>query len=48
MAQADAISPHSADATLRHGFLHNIPHYREIVAAWARHVAGTEAASGSG
>ncbi len=32
MAQAAAIS----DATLRQGFLRNIPHHREIVAAWAR------------
>ncbi len=36
MAQADAITRHSPDATLRQGFLHNIPHHREIVAAWAR------------
>lgn len=37
MAQADAI----ADATLRRGFLHNIPHHQEIVVAWAqRHPAG--------
>jgi tetratricopeptide (TPR) repeat protein len=35
MAQADAITRHSPDATLRQGFLHNIPHHREIVAAWA-------------
>ena len=48
MAQAEAITRHSPDATLRQGFLHNIPHHREIVAAWARHVAGNEAASGSG
>ena len=33
MAQADAIP----DAALRHGFLTQIPHHREIVAAWARH-----------
>jgi hypothetical protein len=48
MAQADAITRHSPDAALRQGFLHNIPHHRAIVAAWARHVAGDEAASGSG
>jgi hypothetical protein len=35
MAQADAINRHSPDATLRQGFLHHIPHHREIVAAWA-------------
>ena len=35
MAQAEAITRHSPDATLRQGFLHNIPHHREIVAAWA-------------
>jgi class 3 adenylate cyclase len=31
MARADAIG----DAALRQGFLNNIPHHREIVAAWA-------------
>ena len=31
MAQADAIT----DAALRQGFLQNIPHHREIAAAWA-------------
>jgi tetratricopeptide (TPR) repeat protein len=36
MAQADAISQHSADPSLRHGFLNNIPHHREIMAAWLR------------
>ena len=40
MAQADAIgrdsSQHGADPALRQGFLSNIPHHREIVAAWAR------------
>jgi len=40
MAQADAIgrdgSQHDADPALRQGFLSNIPHHREIVAAWAR------------
>ena len=35
MAQADSISQHSADVALRQGFLQNIPHHREIVAAWA-------------
>ena len=40
MAQADAISrdssQHGADPALRQGFLSNIPHHREIVAAWAK------------
>ena len=36
MAQADAISRSSTDATLRQGFLQNIPHHREIVASWAK------------
>ncbi len=36
MAQADAISRSTTDATLRQGFLQNIPHHREIVAAWAK------------
>ena len=44
MAQADAIggessresSQHGADLALRQGFLSNIPHHREIVAAWAK------------
>ncbi len=36
MAQADAISRSTTDATLREGFLQNIPHHREIVAAWAK------------
>jgi tetratricopeptide (TPR) repeat protein len=36
MAQADAIGRSSDDATLRHGFLNNIPHHRAIVAAWAQ------------
>jgi hypothetical protein len=35
MAQADAVT----DATLRQGFLLNIPHHRDIVAAWAKRVA---------
>ncbi|MFO1305523.1 MAG: adenylate/guanylate cyclase domain-containing protein [Burkholderiales bacterium] len=35
MAQADAIT----EAALRQGFLHNIPHHREIVAAWSEHNA---------
>lgn len=43
MAQADAISQHSNDAALRHGFLHNIPHHRAIVSAWGkRDTAGAE------
>ena len=44
MAQADAItressqdsSQHGAGPALRQGFLSNIPHHREIVAAWAK------------
>ena len=48
MAQSDAITRHSPDAALRHGFLQNIPHHREIVAAWdGRTVAGSAAASTS-
>jgi predicted ATPase len=43
MAEADAISQHDsqhgADPTLRHGFLHHIPHHRAIVAAWAGRMA---------
>jgi class 3 adenylate cyclase len=35
MAQADAITRHSPDAALRQGFLHDIPHHRDIVATWA-------------
>jgi len=42
MAQADAISRSSSDAKLRQGFLHNIPHHREIVAAWAKRDAASE------
>jgi hypothetical protein len=38
MAQAAAIT----DATLRRGFLQNIPHHREIVAAWPRRGAADE------
>ena len=34
MTQADAISRQSTDPALRHGFLNNIPHHRQIVAAW--------------
>ena len=41
MAQADKIT----DATLRHMFLHNVPHNREIEAAWARR--GTEGGAGA-
>ena len=41
MAQADTIDGSATDPTLRNGFLHNIPHHREIVAAWTkRDVAG--------
>jgi len=36
MAQADAIGRSTTDPALRHGFLQNIPHHREIVAAWAQ------------
>jgi hypothetical protein len=32
MAQAESLT----DTTLRQGFLHNIPHHRAIVAAWAK------------
>ena len=35
----DALQAHAvrlSEAALRHGFLNNIPHHREIVAAWAR------------
>ncbi len=39
MAQAQAI----ADPALRQGFLQNVPHHREIVAAWATGGAGGEA-----
>jgi tetratricopeptide (TPR) repeat protein len=42
MAQADAISRSTTDATLRQGFLQNIPHHREIVAAWARQATSAE------
>jgi hypothetical protein len=41
MAQAGAIS----DATLRQGFLHNIPFHREIAAAWAMQGAAINAAT---
>ena len=36
MEQADAIGRSSTDAALREGFLQNIPHHREIVAAWGQ------------
>ena len=39
MAQADAISQHSTDPALRHGFLNHIPHHRAIVAAWAGRIS---------
>ena len=39
MAQADAISQHSTDPALRHGFLNHIPHNRAIVAAWAGRIS---------
>ena len=42
MAQADAISRSSTDATLRQAFLQNIPHHREIVAAWAKRDVASE------
>ena len=41
MAQAEAIP----DAALRQGLLQNIPHHREIVAAWAQRGAGAEGAA---
>ncbi len=41
-AQADAISRSTNDATLRQGFLQNIPHHREIVAAWAKRDVASE------
>ena len=40
MAQAETIN----DATLRQGFLHHIPHHREIVAAWAKRDLPSETA----
>ena len=46
MAQADAISRPSADPALRHGFLNNIPHHREIVAAWAVQISNRTAEPG--
>lgn len=36
MIQADAISHPNADPALRHGFLQDIPHRREILAAWVQ------------
>lgn len=42
MAQADTISRSTTDATLRQGFLQNIPHHREIVAAWAKRDVASE------
>ena len=42
MTQADTISRSTTDATLRRGFLQNIPHHREIVAAWAQRSAASE------
>jgi hypothetical protein len=44
MAQADAIP----DAALREGFLRNIPHHRDIVAAWAQAVSRDSRANRSG
>ncbi len=35
MTQVDAICRSCTDATLREGFLQNIPHHAEIVTAWA-------------
>ena len=35
MAEADAITRSNPDPALRHGLLNNIPHHRDIVAAWA-------------
>ena len=42
MAQADAITRHSADHALRHGFLQNIPFHRDIMAAWSQRGAQSE------
>jgi len=42
MAQAEAIGRCTTDATLRQGFLQNIPHHREIVAAWAKRDVASE------
>jgi len=36
IAQADAISQHGADPTLRQGFLKNVPHHREIAVSCAK------------
>jgi class 3 adenylate cyclase/tetratricopeptide (TPR) repeat protein len=41
MAQADAISRSTTDATLRQGFLQNIPHHRKIVASWEKRDASS-------
>jgi hypothetical protein len=37
MRQVDAIAQNGSDPALHHGFLHNIPHHREIVLAWMQH-----------
>jgi class 3 adenylate cyclase len=39
MAQADAIGQHAVGADSKQGFLHNIPHHREIVALRSKHSA---------
>jgi class 3 adenylate cyclase/tetratricopeptide (TPR) repeat protein len=41
MVQADTIT----DSALRQGFLRNVPHHREIVAAWAQRGAGGESSA---
>jgi hypothetical protein len=35
MAQAEAIDRYAGDPTMRHGFVHNIPQHRDIVASWS-------------
>jgi len=40
MAQVDAIGRSTTDAMVRQGFLQNIPHHQEIVAAWANRETG--------
>jgi hypothetical protein len=39
MAQTDTLTDKITDAALRHGFLENIPHHRDIVAARAEQQA---------
>jgi len=42
MAEADAISHSTPHAALHQGFLQNIPHHREILAAWAKRDVASE------